>query len=335
MTHAPPRPHAKKSSATGWYVGFGISAGLVLVLIVGVLLYVFWGSGLPGPTAATTEGGRLEKITFDPDLSVLISPGGTGGGAEATYDSAIAVILQENGSNFKEDLKRVREPEKSREHQPLLEALVKAADQGLAGESLRLPSVKITPVTEFATEDGLIALGQIGVAAARSQWADGKKAEGDASFRGALVYGHRLWKHGTHVTHKKAGLAVMNEAFAQAISHYKGQDETRLKAAQTLADQARQVSLQWTDKERMVAPRKLPGHTGDLANMAENDKDRAWRIEGLLWLGHAKWAKGSGERAAVDAFLEDHASDSDPLIAEAARTARAFTVQDFRDATTN
>ena len=80
---------------------------------------------------------------------------------------------------------------------------------------------------------------------------------------------------------------------------------------------------------RRLGPLSKPG---DLWNLAEHDEDRAWRIEGVMWLGVAKWTEVSEgpERTAIQKFLQKKATSPDAVMAKRAKIAADFTRMDVR-----
>jgi hypothetical protein len=69
---------------------------------------------------------------------------------------------------------------------------------------------------------------------------------------------------------------------------------------------------------------------GDIFNLAENDQDLAWRVQGVLELGLVKFVAGKrGDKRRVAELINKFKHDSDPLIVSAADAADKFTKADF------
>ena len=119
----------------------------------------------------------------------------------------------------------------------------------------------------------------------------------------------------------------------QGVSRYLGQFETD----QARKDMVAQFDGQWMTfaREHVEPVQKaifltMRPHTGDMAALASNATDPAWRIEGILALGRCKFTGESmGDRVGAKRILAQLASDSDPRIARAATTARDLPVEEF------
>ncbi len=72
---------------------------------------------------------------------------------------------------------------------------------------------------------------------------------------------------------------------------------------------------------------------GDIFNIAENDKDRAWRVQAILWLGILKYmyANKSGDMKQIDKLIDEYLDSSDPMEAAAAKAAKNLTKKEYDD----
>jgi len=74
---------------------------------------------------------------------------------------------------------------------------------------------------------------------------------------------------------------------------------------------------------------------GNIWNIAENDKDRAWRVQAILAMGLIKFTHTSKANAEHNnAMIEQFLTSSDPLEKAAAQAAKAYTENDFNTAGT-
>ena len=69
---------------------------------------------------------------------------------------------------------------------------------------------------------------------------------------------------------------------------------------------------------------------GDVFNVAENDKDRSWRIQAILSLGIVKFtATKRGDLRRVRKIIDKNVAGDDPLAAAAAKAAKELTARQF------
>jgi hypothetical protein len=150
--------------------------------------------------------------------------------------------------------------------------------------------------------------------------------------RALLIYGQRLFKNGIYVAYKSAGVNDMSVAlafYARLYSPTFFNDPDKAAAAKQLDEAFHPLALKWIDKEKIV--RNVRTETGDAWNLAENDKDRAWRLDGIMWLGILRWAGSNApHRAAIERYLGEKASSPDPVIAQRAKAALDYSVIDMR-----
>lgn len=304
----------------GSKLGWIISGAIVLSMVV-LLTFVFgWGPSLGNATAATLGPGKLDAIVMDLDPAKVIKVP-SGSGAEKTYAALITEALAGGDPrDFVDYAKAVSEPEKNQRLRSLLAKLQEAADQGMdSSVELNFSELPVRAATEFTTGDFLKTLGKIATTAAMSLNADGKKAEADKAARAGLLYGLRLWKHGTYRPYKLAGLFVTGDGLA-ALGRIHEDDKDKAQACKELNDIRKDAGIKWDAKEKALIRNLNNLNPRDLANLAEKDQDRAWRLEGAIWLGIAQWSNASGgQRTAIQSFLKKLSASDDPLLAEAAK----------------
>ena len=148
--------------------------------------------------------------------------------------------------------------------------------------------------------------------------------------RAALIWGDRLFKRGRYVSYKSAGLGCIGQALSQYQRLYSkdvANNPARKAAAEALYASYLSVSKAWNKKEKIFRRVQPVADPADLWNVAEHDKDRAWQLEGLLWLGVAKWTEcGTGPRrdACQKYLVQKSVSATDPVIAARAKMAADF-----------
>lgn len=76
---------------------------------------------------------------------------------------------------------------------------------------------------------------------------------------------------------------------------------------------------------------KFPPSPGDALRVAAGDKDRAWRIQGILQMGVLRFgAPQRGDQRALAKILDKYRNSSDPMEAAAAKAAAELTIEQYR-----
>jgi len=329
----------KDNAKTGMLIGLIISGFILVAVIVVVAWVVFSGESIGEPTRATTDPGKLDVIKLPLDTSIITSMPSGGSGAAGLYADAFKLAKEGlEPEALVEQSKRVAEPEKHPRFKAVIEKVVAAADAGHEGD-LNFDNVEpMSPIIDFYIAEMLKSVGRVTNKAALSYRADAKKdpsakAKAEAHMRAAFILGHRLWTNGTYVSYKHAGMAIMAESIGNYQRHYSKDffpDEVKVNALKTQYNENFMPAwLSWQEKEKIF--RTVRPEPGDLHNLAENDKDRAWRIQGMQWLGMAKWASADGkQRKAIESYIAGKTSNSDPLMARAAGIAKDFSRLDVQ-----
>ena len=320
---------------TGMYIGIGASVGLLL-LIGAVVLYVKHHKETIGdPTDATLAPGVLDKMDLNLDLTKLISPPpSAGSGAEDLYQSVVRQAFS-MGDGFKDKLDSTTDPEKDATLKGMLDKLEEAADKGLGGDLDFDAIVAMSPGTEWQIDDMLRGIGTVAFKSGMSMRSDKNKQGSEKALRAGLIWGDRLFHNGIYVSYKSAGLGCISEGLAQYERQYAkdNYDEpAKAGAAKQLYETYLPISKKWYDKEKIIRHINPTAAPGDLWNLAENDKDRAWQAEGLMWLGVAKWntVPEGPQRTAIVKYLDQKSSSADAVLAKRAMAAAAFTRENAR-----
>jgi hypothetical protein len=322
---------ASNAAKTGLYVGVGISVFIVLV-VVGLILFFVLRGGIGEPTKATTDPGKLDEIELNPDVSSLVKvPEISAGGAEQLYSEAFGLAIKQ-GDSFVTAVKTERDPEQNTAYKAILDKLVEASDKGMGSEVvLNFDSVlSMDPKTEYGIRDTLVAMAILTEKVGMDARASKDRAKAEKYFRAGYVFGQRLWRQGAYVAYKSGGLGAMSGALANLNRTYSADffnEPAKAEKAKELSSALRDVSVRWEEKKKDVAPHRNPNRMepGDLYNVAEHDKDRAWRLEGIIWLGAVQWTNAGGnQRKAIQTYLQGKAGSGDPLMAQKAREAVEF-----------
>jgi hypothetical protein len=306
----------------------------VIVIVVVAMLVLGRGKSVGAPTDETAPA-VLQKIELKGDIAKLVTPPpAEDSGAAALYEAAVKEVAA-IGDAFIPELKAQPEPSKVAKFKSIIDKMEAAADKGL-GESLLNfeASMPITPGAEWKIRDTLYGMGQLTAKHAMSARADKNQEAAEKSARATLIWGQRLFNNGAFVAYKSAGLGAYSEGLAAFEAHYSERffpDAGKAAAAKELYDAYRASTEAWNKKEKLVRRISPLSKPGDLWNLAENDQDRAWRLDGLMWLGVAKWTEASGaQRSKIQTYLEQKSASPDPLIAMRAKQAAALTREDVR-----
>jgi hypothetical protein len=319
----------------GMFIGIGASVGLVVVILIIVLLMMGKRNTVGAPTDETAPA-VLQKIELKLDIAKIVTPPpADDSGAAALYEAAVKEMVA-IGDGFIADVKSEPEPNKKPQFKSIIDKMEAAADKGLGDKALNFEAVlPITPGPEWRIRDQLYAMGQLTSKAAMSARADKDKAASEKAARATLIWGQRLFNNGAFVAYKSAGLGAVSEGLAALEAHHSERffaDPAKEAIAKELYNDYRTSTERWNKKEKLVRRIGPLSKPGDLWNLAENDQDKAWRLDGLMWLGVAKWteAAAGGQRSAIQSYLEQKASSSDPLVAQRAKQAADFSREDVR-----
>lgn len=320
---------AGKGALVGWLI-----SGVLVLIVVAVVCVVLWmrfrSGGVGEPTAATTGAGALEMISMELDIGKLVEVPG-GGGAEKIYNEAIKTALNGQPVEAFAEVAKNPEPLKDARLKTLCDLLVRAGDAGMDSRAEWVsPELKMGVLTDLPTQRFLIEVGHVLTNAALEVYGEESRPEAERKaaalklLRAGLLYGNRLWHNGVYGAYKYAGISVLGDVLAQLQSIYKdGRDAEHGLAAMELDGVRRAAGMKWLEKDRIC--HSLKPVPGDLANLLEHDRDRAWRIQGGMWLGVAQWVSADGaNRAAIKKLLEKYSLDGDRFIAEQAGQALRF-----------
>jgi len=138
---------------------------------------------------------------------------------------------------------------------------------------------------------------------------------------GARSYYHMVTAgFGTQMTSAE-GLATVYRAMG-------GSFERRVQALREYHSAVREAEGIYGDKLGVLW--KPKPHPGDVFNIVENDKDRAWRVQAVLAMGMLRYtADKRGDKKYNTKLLEELARDKDPLLAAAAKAAGKLTEPEF------
>ena len=309
------------SPKTGMYVGVGISVAILLA-VAGIGLGIhFRGSQIGEPTA-TKAPGMLDKLEMKLDLSKLFAmPPAGEGGAEAAYNDALR-LANEYGEYFADDVNISEKREQEPKFKAVLEKLEEAADKGL-GDTLKFAAMPPVSVqTEWEIRRKLYAMEKLASFAVMTRLEAGDKAGAEKAARAGLIFGCRLYNNGEpFIAYRAAGIVCISDSLGAAQMVY-GKDPVKGPIQKELFNQYLAPGKVFFDKIQIILKDPNSINCGDLWNIVEHDMDKAWRVEGIMWLGVGRWTSAPAkQRAAIEKYLAEKAASSDPVVAKYAAEA--------------
>jgi len=222
----------------------------------------------------------------------------------------------------------------------MMKKLEEAADMGMGDAKLVFNSLPaMSPKTSWKICGIFYGIAQVAEGAVLTRMQAGDVAGAEKAARAMLLWGYRLHKNGDDfVAYKYGGIRCVSLGFGGLEMVHMKTDAGKLATTKELYQEYRKTAGDlWFEKGRIVLttpPLKI--NSADLWNMAENDKDRAWRLEGVMWLGVSQWTSAIGkQRTGVQSYLESLTRSKDPQIAKLAKEARAMTRDDVHEVAFN
>lgn len=316
-------------------LGWGISAAIAIVVIGTVTFYVRGASRISDPT-------QFGADTATQTLTILVSPATVIGGeiqpcdAGGPYGEAIALYRKApkvydeiaGGSTRIADL-------------PKLTALMKLAE-GTRCSQMTLFTTDPSQVVRYDEPPDLEALRTLGKAAVRAGLIykiDKKNFEAMKCYEAAFALGSKLYDERLTYREMMAGNELMGEAAVgiSKLSFDRG-DTARSEAAQKFETARRNMFAQnvqpAAQKLISIDPQTVSRHTGDAFYLADNAKDRMWRVEAIFALGRMRYFVGEGGRIGdqrgATRKLRRLVEDKDPVIRAAAKAALELTREQMR-----
>jgi len=325
---------------TGWVIG----AGALLVILAGGAFIMLQPRTLGEPSEAIR--GRMGAIACKADLAGLVEvPAGRG--AEILYDNAVGrAITMGKASDFPAMTIKTLEPENDPQFRLILDDLISGGQTGIADDVVLLfPELAADGPHEAKVTEFLTALVTVPANAADSlirdqnmirdqgQAREKKWAAATEMANAGLVFSYRLWRHGLSWSSRQAGLTGMGKALAELKIIYARTGKTALAEAVARCEMDRAATAKkWEDKAHLTflhSPLAL--HPPDLLYMATHDEDRTWRLQGVKWLGVARYSGATEQdREAINRELEKLFVSRDEVFAAMARQSHELTLEDVR-----
>ena len=323
----------------------GIVVGAILLLIVGgVILRVVVFPPTDSATRETSRPGFMKLITVDAKITDVLdaAPSGSDDAAKhyaqaielfaANKDSIVSAAADLGDGNAKSHADALKTLEDIRGHigngakQASMHYLAKHA-------SGKLQVSKIQDDVERLgqTIDLLDILGDYYLKNKRLK-------DAEAMYRDMFVAGWHMIEARSHMQMTFYGHAIQISA-VNGISKSIERDADKQADFEKRAPLRRYLSVLIEFKsayeEKALIFHKARLEAGDIWNIAENDEDRAWRVQAILGMGLIKHTHPSkANTARNNAMIEKFLNSSDPMEKMAAQAAKAYSDIDFNMAGT-
>ena len=319
-----------------------IFGGILLLIVVGVVIKVLVFPSTDAPTRETSRPGFMEVIAVDARITDVLKAAPSGADdAARDYAQAIELFFAKkdilldaaadlgggNAQGYADALKTIEE---------IRGYIGKGAKQASMNYLAKHASGKLQvskrqeDVERLGqTIDVLDILGEYYIANKRLK-------DADAMYRDMFTAGWQMIEEHSHMHMALYGHAIQITALiGMARSIEKGLDKdaddkrrTPLRNYHTALDKFKSEY-----EEKSMVFHKVRLEAGDIWNIAENDKDRAWRVQAILGMGMMKFTHSSGTNAARNnAMIEKFLNSGDPLEKSAAQAAKAYTEIEFNTA---
>lgn len=339
-------------SKLGWILGGVLVSILVAFLVLRLGFPRTWRALFVSPSSpnATLQEGLLELHTISVPVSRVagLTPDASGNAADDYAEAAKIAVADDKILTAAKLALDEAEREPASITPQALDALKRIA-QHVADGARKKQMKYVFQYTPKALKvsmqiQGLRGLEEVIASMqilARYYLSHKKYDQAESVLRDLLVMGRHMIDERSHVHIVELGLGAQRAAWDRLFPLYATDRPDADKAAALRAYEAASIEFEefWYEKRKIVW---TPGHNratgrspgpdpGDIFNIIENDKDKAWRVQAILVLGIIKYA---AERP-VDIehsrkLLDRLVGDPDPLIAAAAKAAKDLTIEGFR-----
>jgi hypothetical protein len=306
-------------------IGSIVSAVAVAVLTALIILLV---RGQPDLPTSATSAARLQRLSV-PDFIPrdLYQSTEDTNAANFYYEQAIQFAMDNRARLQTNQLQgKQPDPELSRRIAEMLTEGMKCQRVHKPILDQRLPIVP-NPMPDYG--DALDLVTDAATFHGRELLRQGRRPDADTVGRAIFALGRRLFESDERYWHRVFGFQTMIEGLLLLYQSAEpgSPEEKRFKK---IHDDMYEIWRDWNAKVGVI--KAMRPNYGDLIRIARHDQDVGWRIEATLQLGIAKFGVGRGRAndRAIQQAIRELQSDPDPRVAQAAKVAEAFTVEDVR-----
>lgn len=300
----------------------GIILSLALVILIAIVAVVLNYSPADTPTNRTAPD-KLQIVGLPANLPAMYNPTKPEAGATPLYHSAIDFYNQSH--------RAFSQGGSSSLNDQLARLLIDAMNAGQANAPIADSMIPMKPKGESEVNDTLWGIpgAVLTHAASLRDGGTGDKALALQCCQAVFAFGERLFRNSKRLPPRIVGLAMMRDAGDVMYSLLNTQPSQQAGLAKW-ADAIKAIESNWTPKNEQILGSVKPP-VADLIRLAKEDQDASFRVEATLMLGVAKFNAGTkGNLAAIEEAIAELKADSNPMIAEAAAAAEAYTVEELR-----
>lgn len=304
----------------GIIVSIVIVAAFALLMIFGVL-----NEGDPDPPTHRTAPEKLVEARLPDDLESPVPAGEPATPYGPIYDRAL--------SHYNQHRDALSSTGGGAAADELASIVLEAMGAGGASPGFLDKHIPMRPAAEPAFGDAFERVAAVTLAKADEAWKAGRREEAVRLTLAVWTLGERAFRDNVRLYPRGRGLNLIASAGAQLYGWREGEGGDDVPVSEeTLrawGDAVSAVDEAWTPKMQVAMGAEPP--IGDLVNLALRDKDRTMQVEATLRLGvHQHAPKGGANRKAILSAIEELRTSADPLVADAAAAAEAFTLEEFR-----
>lgn len=318
----------------GWII-----AGVLVLVLGGVILKIAVFKSHSAPTSATTRRGVLKLKTLGVSIALIVgSEPSAGGNAAEDYKKAIAVYKQ--NKRLIEDVID-NAPKMTGGYvpsQPAISALKQIAAHIAAGAkkadmdyffTLTPKHLKVA----YAKHEPIIGLEDIAASTnALTTYYNANKHYDKMldTLKHQIVMGWHITKERKMLRMCTLGLMIQQENLNSLIDVYNDRNNTALRESAQEYLAAVETLLTAYQTKRNIIWSQDP-EPGDTFNIIENDEDRCCRVQAILNLGRLRFlCTKEVDLEYIDELIKKYSNSEDPLEAAAAKAAAKMTKDDMK-----
>jgi hypothetical protein len=316
-------------------LGWSISAAIAIVVIGMITFYARGASKISDATPFGVETAG-QSLTLNASAQAVIGGEPSACDAAGPYGEALAIYRrnQKTYDDIAGGSTRVADLTK-------LPALMKLAE-GTHCQQMTLFTADPSLVVRYGESpdlEALLALGKAAVRAGLIYRSEKKNFEAMKCYEAAFALGAKLYDERMTYREMMAGQELLGEAGVgiSKLAFDTGKTD-RTEAAQKLDTARRNMFTQQVQptaqKLISIDPQKVAHYAGDAFYLAENAKDRMWRVEAVFALGRMRYFVGEngriGDQRGAARKLRVLLNDKDPVIRAAAKAALDLTPEQMR-----
>ena len=314
----------------GSKVGWIISAVLVLLFVIGVVIPVTFPSPSKPVKALETGFVGLYKISEPISRAVGTIPSGAGNAGD-DYIEAVRVY-RDNKEEVDNFITASTAPPMPAVLPESVQQIISHVEQG--AEKAKMKYVFVHTPKELSVKrfyDPADELNTIANAVLYASHFHANRDERDRQIdllKALCIFGWHLFEERGNTILMSYGLGFQMDAANFLGLEYKkmGLDEDRNNAE---AYYTAVTALSGKFDEKMSVLWNTKPAPGEIFYVAENDADRAWKVRAVLTLGVLKFTSTGSDRRYNKKLITRLMTDSDPMVAAAAKAARTLMMSEF------